>query len=117
MTRACPACAREQAVGPEVGEHVLDSPQAVRPWLDLEPDGAAGLDEVLLDVAGHQPAFLGLGVRLLEPGEIHIAAREGDAGGLLILPQPGRVDAVDLVEVVVEPPGVEGGLAEDVRAD
>ena len=70
---------------------------------------------MLLDVARHQAAFLGLGVRLLEAGEIHVGPRQGDARRLLVLLQPDRVDAVDLVEVVVEPPGVEGGLAEDVR--
>ena len=70
---------------------------------------------MLLDIARHQPALLGFGVGLLEPGEVHIRPRQGDAGGLLILPESGRVDAVDLVEVVVESPGVERRLAEHIR--
>ena len=32
-----------------------------------------------------------------------------------ILLEPGRVDAVNLVEVVVEPPGIERGLTQHIR--
>ena len=69
---------------------------------------------MLLDVARHQPAFLGLDVRLLEAGEIHVGPGQRNAGGLLVLLEPGRVDAVDLVEVIVEPARVEGRFAEHV---
>ena len=78
----------------------------------FRPISRSGIDEVLLDVARHQPAFLGFGVRRLEAGEIHVGARQGDAGGLLVLEQPCGVDAVDLVEVFVQPPRIVGGFAQ-----
>jgi hypothetical protein len=39
---------RLEAVGAEVGEHVLDSPESICPRFDLQPHDGAGLDEMIL---------------------------------------------------------------------
>ena len=75
---------RGKPLGAQVGQDVLDAPQAVGPRLDAQADPLGGVDELLLDVLGHQPAFFDFQVPLLEAGEIHVGAGQGDAGGLLV---------------------------------
>src|SRR5438128_1682514 len=63
---------RLEAVRAKVGQNVFDPPQAIRSRFNSQADRCASLDKVLLDVARHQPPLLGLCVRLLETGKVHI---------------------------------------------
>src|SRR5262245_10901844 len=74
-----------ETIGTQIGEHVFDSPQPIRPRLHSKANFGTGFDELILNVAWHKPSLLGLDVGALEGGEIHVGAGEGDAGGLLIL--------------------------------
>ena len=57
---------RLQSIRPQVGQYMLDAPEAVGPGLNLESDLPAGLEEVVLHVAGHEPALFDFGIGLLE---------------------------------------------------
>src|SRR5260370_41190149 len=60
-----------EAIGPEIGEDVLYPPETVSARLHLEAHLAARREEVLLDVAGHQPPLFYFSVGPLEGGKIH----------------------------------------------
>ncbi len=80
----------------------------------MRPTSAHDFDELVLNVTGHEAAFLGFDVGALEAGEVHVGAGEGDAGGLLVMQEELRVHLFDAVEVFLKAAGVVGGFAENV---
>ncbi len=86
---------RRQTIRPKIGEDVLDPPEAVSAGLHLEPDLAARGEEVLLDVAGHQPPLFHFGVRPLEGAKIHVRFRQRDASCLLVLLEAAGINLRD----------------------
>ncbi len=105
-----------QPLGTQVGQHVFDTPQAVGPRLDRAARSAwptaTNCSSTYLGISRRSSISR---FRLLESGEVHVAAGQGDAGRLLVLAQLVRVDPVDLVEVVVEPARIDGRFAEHFR--
>src|SRR3972149_6831871 len=63
------APAGSQPVGTKVGEDVLNSPESIGPWFDLQTDFTARLDKLLLDVTRHEARLLGIDIGALEAGE------------------------------------------------
>src|SRR5207247_366268 len=71
-----------QTIGPKISQDVLDPPEAVGARLHLEPDLAARGEEVLLDVAGHQPPLFHFNVCPLESRTVDVRFRQCDASCL-----------------------------------
>ena len=67
-----------------------------------------------LDIARHEPSFLGFQIGLRECREVHMPTRQRDARRFFVAVKKLGVDAVDRVEVVVQPPRLVGHLAQHV---
>ena len=86
-----------QPVRPQVGQDVLNAVETVGTGLDFKSHLAGGVQEVLLNIAGHQPTLLSFSVLSLEPREVHVCPRQRDTGGLLVLQKSGRVNTLNLI--------------------
>jgi hypothetical protein len=94
---------------------MLDAPEAIRARLDSQADSLSSSDELVLDVLRHQPALFNFQIPLLKAGEIDMSPSQGDARRPFIFAELVRINPVELVEIVFEPPGIDGGVAEHLR--
>ena len=103
---------RVQALGAEVGQHVLDPPETICTCFHTQPQLTGSGDEEGFDIAGHEPPLLDLKVPPLEAAEVDMRACQRDAGGLFVLRELVRVHAVDLIDVLIQAPRVVRGFAQ-----
>ena len=97
---------RVQALGAEVGQHVLDAPETVCTCFHAQPQLTGGSDEEGFDIARHEPSLLNLKIPSLEASEVDVGACQCDAGGLLVLSELVRVHAIDLIDVLIQAPRI-----------
>src|SRR5262245_30079481 len=99
----------------QVGQDMLDAPEAISPWFDPQADLFGRRAELVLHIFRHQPALFDFEISLLEAGEIDVGASQSNAGSALVFAELVGVHPVDLVEIVVEASGIDGGVPKHFR--
>lgn len=89
---------------------MLHPPEPVGPRFYFETDLATPFNEMLFDIPRHKAPLLGLSICVLETREIDIRTRKRDARCLLVFAEPTGIYRGYLIQVIVEPPGIECGF-------
>ena len=104
-----------QTLGPEIGGNAVDAPQAIGAGFGTQAHFSCGGQEVRLDIAGHETALFRFEVGLGEGVEVYMRPRQRNAGGLLVAFQGAGVDALNEVEMSVQPAWLVGHVAQHLR--